>query len=132
MPSRARDPGLRRQGTSGFYRSRSVKGDSDDHKDHRDLRNATDPNQFEGIWTSQVVKLASKLPGLQRLGPSKVWPKEDGSPTLAYRMIDMYFADYDAASSAVSSAEAGELFPILADLGSAGVKFIFFDVDQIE
>jgi hypothetical protein len=33
--------------------------------------------------------------------------KEDGSPTPAYRLLDLYFADYAAASAA--AAEAGEL-----------------------
>jgi hypothetical protein len=31
-----------------------------------------------------------------------VWPKEDGSPTPAYRLLDLYFTDYDTASAAVS------------------------------
>ena len=34
--------------------------------------------------------MARKLPGLTRLQSSKVWPKEDGSPTPAYRLLDLY------------------------------------------
>ena len=47
--------------------------------------------------------MAKKLPGLERFETSKVFPKEDGSSTPFYRMVDMYFADYDAASAAVTT-----------------------------
>ena len=92
--------------------------------------NPTDPVAFEAGWAAGLADLANALPGVQRVEIAKVWPKEDGSPTPAYRSIDMYFADYDAASAAVTSAEAGQLFPKLAALGSAGVKFVFFDVES--
>jgi uncharacterized protein (TIGR02118 family) len=91
--------------------------------------NPADPAAFDARWADGVVELAKKLPGLQRVESSKVWPKEDGSATPAYRMIDMYFPDYDAASAAVTTAEAGALFPVLAELGSGGVRFVFFDID---
>jgi uncharacterized protein (TIGR02118 family) len=91
--------------------------------------NPTDPAAFDAGWADGVVELARKLPGLQRIETSRVWPKEDGSATPAYRMIDMYFLDYDAASAAVTTPEAGALFPVLAGLGSAGVKFVFADVE---
>jgi hypothetical protein len=91
--------------------------------------NPADPVVFEAGWADGLVELAKTLPGVQRVESARVWPKEDGSPTPAYRSIDMYFADYDAASAAVTSAQAGQLFPKLAELGSAGVKFVFFDVN---
>jgi uncharacterized protein (TIGR02118 family) len=68
--------------------------------------NPTDPAAFEAAYPEQLA-LARKLPGLTRLQTSKVWPKEDGSPTPAYRLLDLYFADYAAASAA--AAEAGAL-----------------------
>jgi uncharacterized protein (TIGR02118 family) len=92
--------------------------------------NPTDTTSFEAIWAERVMDLAERLPGLQRIETSKVWPKEDGSPTPAYRMIELYFLDYDAASNAVTTAEAAALFPVLGELGSAGVKFVFFDVEE--
>ena len=42
--------------------------------------NPTDPDAFETAYPDQIA-LARKLPGLTRLQTSKVWPKEDGSPT---------------------------------------------------
>jgi uncharacterized protein (TIGR02118 family) len=91
--------------------------------------NPTDPAAFEAGWADGVIELAGQLPGLQRIESSKVWPKEDGSPTPAYRMIDLYFADYDAASAAVTTPEAAALFPVLIGLGTAGVKLLFSDVE---
>jgi uncharacterized protein (TIGR02118 family) len=91
--------------------------------------NPADTAAFDAGWADGVIELAKKLPGLQSLESSKVWPKEDGSPTPAYRMLDLYFADYDAASHAVTTPEAGELFPKLIGLGSAGLKLLFSDVE---
>ena len=47
-----------------------------------------------------LLCLAAALPGVQRIEASKVWPKEDGSPTPCYRLLSLYFADYDTASAA--------------------------------
>jgi uncharacterized protein (TIGR02118 family) len=91
--------------------------------------NPTDPAAFEARWADSVLESAKRLPGLEKIEMSKVWPKEDGSATPAYRMIDLYFSDYAAASAAVTTAEAGALFPVLADLGAAGVKFLFSEVE---
>jgi hypothetical protein len=51
--------------------------------------NPTDPAAFEAAYPEQLA-MARKLPGLTRLQTSRVWPKEDGSPTPAYRMLDLY------------------------------------------
>jgi hypothetical protein len=67
--------------------------------------NPVDPEMFEEGYPAQLV-LAGALPGLQRIESAKVWPKEDGTPTPAYRTIDLYFDDYDAASKAVTTPEA--------------------------
>jgi hypothetical protein len=74
--------------------------------------------------------LARKIPGVQRLETAKVWPKEDGSPTPAYRLMDMYFTDYDAASAAVTTPEAGAFFPGVFALATGGVRIVFADVEQ--
>jgi uncharacterized protein (TIGR02118 family) len=68
--------------------------------------NPKDPAAFEAAYPQQLA-LARKLPGLTRLQASKVWPKEDGSPTPAYRLLDLCFADYAAASAAAAKAGAG-------------------------
>ena len=92
--------------------------------------NPTDPEAFEAGYAEGHVGLARQLPGLQRLESAKVWPKEDGSPTPAYRIIDLYFTDYDAASAAVTTPEAGAWFADVQRLGTAGFRAIFFDVEE--
>lgn len=92
--------------------------------------NPTDPEAFEAGYADGQIALIKKLPGLQRVETAKVWPKEDGSPTPAYRVIDMYFPDYDTASAAVTTEEAGVLFPGIFALATGGVKILFTDIEQ--
>jgi uncharacterized protein (TIGR02118 family) len=92
--------------------------------------NPTDPAAFEAGYAAGQVALAKALPGLQRIETSKVWPKEDGTPTPAYRLIDLYFADYAAASAAVTTPEAAALFPSILGLATGGVRIVFADVEQ--
>jgi uncharacterized protein (TIGR02118 family) len=87
--------------------------------------NPTDPDAFEMAYPDQIA-LARKLPGLTRLQTSKVWPKEDGSPTPAYRLLDLYFADYAAASAA--AAEAGPLVAATVEHATGGVVIAFAEV----
>lgn len=91
--------------------------------------NPTDPEAFEAGYSDGLVDLARALPGLQRIETSKVWPKEDGSPTPAYRMMVLYFADYDSASAAVTTEAAGAFFPAALGLATGGVRLVFFDVE---
>ena len=90
--------------------------------------NPTDPDEFEAGYAQGQVDLAAALPGLQSIETSKVWPKEDGSPTPAYRMIDWYFADYAAASEAVTTPEFGAFAQGLG-LATGGVRILFSDVE---
>jgi uncharacterized protein (TIGR02118 family) len=85
----------------------------------------TDPAAFEAAYPEQLA-LARKLPGLTRLQMSKVWPKEDGSPTPAYRLLDLYFADYAAASAA--AAEAGALVGATVEHATGGVVIAFAQI----
>lgn len=91
--------------------------------------NPQDPAAFEAGYPEQLA-LARKLPGLRKLESAKVWPKEDGTPTPAYRLLDLYFADYDAASQAVTTAEAGTLFGSIFGLATGGVRVVFADVEE--
>jgi uncharacterized protein (TIGR02118 family) len=91
--------------------------------------NPTDPEAFEAGYAGQV-DLARKLPGLTKIETSKVWPKEDGTATPAYRLVDMYFPDYDTASAAVTTAEAGELFPSIFGLATGGVRIVFAEIEE--
>jgi uncharacterized protein (TIGR02118 family) len=92
--------------------------------------NPTDPAAFEAGYAGSQVELAKKLPGLTSIETSKVWPKEDGSPTPKYRMVDLYFPDYDTASAAVATPEAGALFPSIFGLATGGVTLLFSDIEE--
>jgi uncharacterized protein (TIGR02118 family) len=87
--------------------------------------NPTDPAAFEAAYPQQLA-LARKLPGLTRLQASKIWPKEDGSPTPAYRMLDLFFADYAAASAAAGN--AGPLVGPTLEHATGGVLIAFAEV----
>ena len=89
--------------------------------------NPTDPEVFEAGYAEQLA-LLRKIPGVQRIETSKVWPKEDGSPTPAYRFIDMYFADYAAASAAVSTPEVGAFVESVFGLATGGVRIAFAEI----
>ena len=90
--------------------------------------NPADPDAFEAGYAEQLA-LAQQIPGIQELESSKVWPKEDGSTTPAYRLLDLYFRDYDAASEAVTSPEAAAFFPAVFELATGGVRIVFAAVD---
>ena len=88
-----------------------------------------DPEAFEASYPRQVT-LARKTPGVERIETSRVWPKEDGSPAPAYRMVDLYFADYDAASQAVTTPEAQEMVGHVFELATGGVRIVFADIEE--
>ena len=92
--------------------------------------NPQDPEAFESGYSGQLA-LAKAVPGVQKIESSKVWPKEDGSPTPAYRLFDLYFEDYEAASTAVASAEAGAFFGCVFELATGGVRIVFADIEAI-
>lgn len=91
--------------------------------------NPTDPTVFEAAYESEQLKAARKIPGYLRIEASKVWPKEDGSPTPAYRMIDLYDPNYAAVSTAVTTPEAGAFFAAMARLSTGGVRVLVSDVE---
>ena len=92
--------------------------------------NPDDPEAFEA-GQPELVALAKKLPGVQRIESAKVWPKEDGSETPAYRVLDLYFVDYDAASQAVTTEEAGAFVSKTFELATGGVRLLFADVEDV-
>jgi uncharacterized protein (TIGR02118 family) len=91
--------------------------------------NPKDPQEFEAHY-ADLVDRARKLPGVLRMETSKVWPKEDGTATPAYRSIDLYFPDYDVASAAVETPEAADYFPRAFELATGGARAVFFDVEE--
>ena len=86
--------------------------------------NPTDPAAFEAAYPEQIA-LARTLPGLTQLQASKVWPKEEQSDP-AYRLLDLYFADYAAASAA--AAEAGALVGSTLEHATGGVVIVFAQI----
>ena len=94
--------------------------------------NPTDADAFETAYPADQLDAAKKVPGYTRFETSKVWPKEDGSPTPAYRMIDWYFPDYDAASVAVTTPEFGAFFQSMGALSTGGVRVLFSDIEITE
>jgi len=91
--------------------------------------NPTDPEAFEAAYAAEQLELARRIPGYVRFEASKVWPKEDGSPTPAYRMIDLYYPTYDAVSEAVTTPEAGAFFEAMARLSTGGVRVLVSEVE---
>ena len=91
--------------------------------------NPEDPEAFEANYAEQLA-LAKKIPGLQRTESSKVWPKEDGTATPAYRLLDLHFSDYDSASTAVTTEEAGAFFPRAVSEATGGVRFVFAHIED--
>lgn len=94
------------------------------------FENPKDPTAFEASHEEQLA-LAKKIPGVKRIESAKVWPKEDGSPTPAYRILDMYFTDYDAASKAVTTEEAAAFVSKVFELATGGVRLLFADVEEV-
>jgi len=92
--------------------------------------NPQDPKAFEAGHDDQVA-LAKKIPGVKRIESAKVWPKEDGSATPAYRVLDLYFDDYDAASEAVTTEEASAFVGKVFELATGGVRLLFADVEEV-
>ena len=92
------------------------------------IDNPANPDEFETAY-AEVRQAAESLPKLQRLESAKVWPKEDGTPTPAYRTIDLYFDSYEDASAAVATPPAAALF---GGLTGTQVTFtgLFSDVEQ--
>ncbi len=91
--------------------------------------NPDDPSAFEDAY-GDLIDRARKIPGLLRMETSKVWPKEDGTPTPAYRLIDLYLPDYETASAAVTTPEAAEFFPRAFELATGGARAVFADVED--
>jgi len=89
--------------------------------------NPSDVAAFEEAFAG-LLESAAALPELIRLESGRVFPKEDGTATPAHRTLDLYFADYDTASRAVQSPDAGTLFGGLAATGT-GFTGLFTDVE---
>ncbi len=91
--------------------------------------NPTDPAAFEEHYKNVHVPLAGKIKGIKRAELAKVLPKEDGSPTPAHRVTELYFDDYQSACAAIASPEGQAALADANRIGSAGVKFLLCEVE---
>jgi uncharacterized protein (TIGR02118 family) len=91
--------------------------------------NPKDPAAFEKHYKDVHVPLALKVPGLKRAEFAKVFPKEDGSPTPAYRTADLYFDDYDSACTALATPEGQAAAQDAVQLATGGVRFLLSDIE---
>ena len=55
--------------------------------------------------------------------------EDDGSPTPAYRVVDLYYPDYAAVSAAVTTPEAGAFFAAMTRLSTGGVRVLVSDIE---
>jgi len=91
--------------------------------------NPTDPAAFEKQHAERHAALARKIPNVKRVELAKVFPKENGSPTPAYRTADLYFDNYAAACAAVATPEGQAFARDAQQLGTGGVKFLLSDIE---
>jgi uncharacterized protein (TIGR02118 family) len=92
--------------------------------------NPADPETFEAGYADQIA-LAKKMPGVERVDSAKVFAKEDGSETPAYRLLDLYFPSYAAASEAVTTEQAKAFVGKVKELATGGVRIVFTDIEEI-
>lgn len=76
-----------------------------------------------------VLEKARALPGLRALESSRVWPKDDGTPTPAYRTLVLTFDGYDEASAATASPEGGAFFGTVFEATGGKITGLFLDVE---
>ena len=92
--------------------------------------NPNDPVAFEQEYKNVHIPLAMKIPNVTRAELAKVFPKEDGSPTPAYRTADLYFDSYDIACAAAGSPEGQAALKHAVQIGTGGVKFLLSDIES--
>lgn len=91
--------------------------------------NPKDPAAFEEHYKGVHVPLARKIPNVKRAELAKVFPKEDGSPTPAYRTADFYFDSYESACAAVATPEGQAAIKDAVQLATGGVRFLLSDIE---
>ncbi|MEJ5915660.1 EthD family reductase [Pseudokineococcus sp. 1T1Z-3] len=90
--------------------------------------NPEDPQKFEERYASTHADLAGKVPDVQRVETAKVFPKEDGSDTPAYRTADLYFVDYATACAALASPEGRALVDDVRSIATGGCRLLLSQV----
>lgn len=91
--------------------------------------NPKEPAAFEEHYKTVHIPLAGKIPNVRRVELAKVFPKEDGSPTPAYRTADLWFDSYDDACAAVATPEGQAAIKDAVHIGTGGVRFLLSDIE---
>jgi len=94
------------------------------------IDNLDDPAAFDDALPGLLDK-AKALPGLRGLESSRVWPKEDGTPTPAFRTLALLFDGYAEASAATGSPEGGAFFGAVAGAAAGKITGLFLDVETV-
>jgi hypothetical protein len=94
------------------------------------IDNLDDPQAFDQVLPD-VLEKARALPGLRTLESSRVWPKEDGTPTPAFRTLVLTFDGYDEASAATASPEGGAFFGAVFGATGGKITGLFLDVEAL-
>ncbi|MCS5723430.1 EthD family reductase [Herbiconiux sp. CPCC 203407] len=92
------------------------------------IDNLDDTQAFERALPDLLEK-ARALPGLRSLESSRVWPKDDGTPTPAFRTLSLAFDGYDEASGATSSPEGQAFFGAVVGATGGKITGLFLDVE---
>lgn len=91
------------------------------------IGNPDNPDEFEKTY-AEVRQAAATFPKLRRVESARVWPKEDGTATPAYRTLDLYFDSYEDASAAVATPVAGAVFGGLTQ-AQVTIMGLFSDIE---
>jgi hypothetical protein len=92
------------------------------------IDNLEDTEAFEQALPD-VLDKARALPGLRGLESSRVWPKDDGTPTPAFRTVVLTFDGYAEASDATSSPEGQAFFGAVVGATGGRITGLFLDVE---
>ncbi len=90
--------------------------------------NLDEPRALETALPDLLEK-ARALPGLRGIESSRVWPKDDGTPTPAARTLVLAFDDYEEASAATASPEGQAFFGAVIGATGGRITGLFLDVE---
>ncbi|MGN6127980.1 MAG: EthD family reductase [Humibacter sp.] len=94
------------------------------------IDNLESPAAFDAALPD-ILDKARALPGLRGLESGRVWPKEDGTPTPAFRTLDLLFDGYDEASAATATPEGGAFFGAVIEATGGKITGLFLDVESV-
>ncbi|GAB3391776.1 EthD family reductase [Humibacter soli] len=94
------------------------------------IDNLESPDAFDAALPG-ILDKARALPGLRSLESGRVWPKEDGSATPAFRTVALLFDGYDEASAATATPEGGAFFGAVIEATGGKITGLFLDVESV-